>query len=102
MTNMTNFWRRLKYYGFGFLLGMLFLVFFFNNRGCSWLPGNRVKNTILDRLIVVSDETQMIMDQKGIKNDDLIEALNDGNVLFDESNKNDENKAYLIEKDGQK
>lgn len=99
---MTNFWRRLKYYGFGFLLGMLFLVFFFNNRGCSWLPGNRVKNTILDRLIVVSDETQALMQQKGIKDKDLIEVLNDGDVIFDESNKNEDDKVYLIEKDGKK
>jgi hypothetical protein len=97
---MTNFWRRLKYYGFGFLLGMLFLVFFFQNRGCSWLPANRVKNTVLDRLIVVSDETAAEMKRINVTNQDLINVLNDGDVDFKNSDKDSKSKVYRISKDG--
>lgn len=97
---MTNFWRRLKYYGFGFLLGLLFLVFFFQNRGCSWLPGNRVKNAVLDRLIVVTEETQEQFDRKGITKEEIINVLNDGEVDFGKSNKDNEDKVYVINKDG--
>lgn len=97
---MESLKRRLKYYGIGFGIGLLFVIFFFNNRGCSWLPGNRVKNTVLDRLIVVSLETQQKMEQRGMDEQDLLEVLNDGEVLFSESDKNSDSKIYLIEKDG--
>ncbi len=97
---MTNFWRRLKYYGFGFLLGMIFLVFFFQNRGCSWLPSNRVKNAVMDRLIVVSESTAADLKEKGISFDEVVQVLNDGDVDFGKSNKEGDDKVYLIEKDG--
>lgn len=96
----SNFLRRLKYYGMGFGLGIVFVFFFFQNRGCSWLPGNRVKNNILDRLIVVSEGTSSVMKEKGIDEEVLIQVLNDGDVIFGESDKNKESKVYKIEKDG--
>lgn len=81
-------------------MGLIFVIFFFRNRGCTWLPENRVKNTILDRLIVVSDETQAVLDQKKISHKDLVEVLNDGEVYFKKSDKNNDDKVYYIEKDG--
>jgi hypothetical protein len=62
--SMESLWRRLKYYGIGFGIGLVFVIFFFQNRGCSWLPSNRVKNSILDRLVVASDETLEILKKK--------------------------------------
>jgi hypothetical protein len=97
---MESFVRRLKYYGIGFGLGLVFVFFFFQNRGCTWTPSNRVKNTVLDRLIVVSDETKVKMDEKGISSDDIINVLNDGNVDFSISDKDKKDKVYLIEKEG--
>ena len=79
--------RRLKYYGFGFGLGLIFVFFFFQNRGCAWLPGNRVKNSILDRLVVVSDRTAADLKDQGISNAFILELLNDGDVLFDQRKK---------------
>jgi hypothetical protein len=99
---MSTIWRRLKYYGIGFGIGCIFVFFFFQNRGCSWLPSNRVKNSILDRLIVVSDSTESILKEKGISHDALIQVLNDGEVYFGESDKDDDDKVYVLEKDGLK
>ncbi|MCR9173667.1 MAG: hypothetical protein NXI10_14290 [bacterium] len=99
---MESFVRRLKYYGIGFGLGLVFVFFFFKNRGCSWTPSNRVKNTILSRMIVVSDDTKAIMDAKGISEKELVQVLNDGDIDFDASDKSRKNKKYLIEKDGVK
>lgn len=96
---MSTFFRRLKYYGIGFGMGLIFIFFFFQNRGCSWLPSNRVKNAILDRLIVVSDSTETILKQKGLSVKNIIEALNDGDVAFNESDKDHQSKMYIIEKD---
>ena len=63
---MKSWIKRLKFYGIGFGIGLFFVAFFFQNRGCSWLPSNRVKNAILDRLIVVSDETESTMKLKDL------------------------------------
>ncbi|MDX2361131.1 MAG: DUF4258 domain-containing protein [Crocinitomicaceae bacterium] len=97
---MENFLRRLKFYGVGFGFGMIFLFFFFQNRGCSWLPGNRVKNSILDRVLVVSDVTASIMEERGLGTDDIVAVLNDGDVDFDASDKEGDSKVYIVERDG--
>lgn len=99
---MQKFTKRLKYYGIGFGFGLIFVIFFFQNRGCSWLPSNRVKNSILDRVLVISDETSEQMKKSSVTNEELIQVLNDGDILFNESDKSDENKNYIIEKGGLK
>jgi hypothetical protein len=97
---MNTIWRRLKYYGIGFGLGLIFLIFFFQNRGCTWLPSNRIKNTILDRVIVVSEKTKQDMEGLNLSSEDIIQVLNDGDVEFKKSDKNSDDKVYLIEKEG--
>lgn len=93
---MESFTRRLKYYGIGFGLGLIFIFFFFSNRGCSWTPNNRVKNAVLDRLIVVSDITASQLREKGISYNEVIQALNTGDVDFSKSNTETDSKVYII------
>jgi hypothetical protein len=93
---MESFWRRLKYYGVGFLGGLVFVFVFFQNRGCSWLPANRVKNSLLDRVIVLSDEQQVKLSRMGLTLKDVKAALNDGDVEFSESKKKGKLKVYKI------
>lgn len=89
---MTSFWKRLKYYLIGFSLGLIFVVFFFQNRGCSWLPGNRVKNTLLDKVLVLPENQQNIMQQHGLTHDEIAQFLNLGDVEFSMSLK--DNNVY--------
>lgn len=96
---MDSIFRRLKYYGIGFGIGLIFVVFFFQNRGCSWLPGNRVKNSILDRVLVLPDTESAQLKKYGLTKKDLTLVLNDGEVLFDESKKSGNPKVYVIEKE---
>lgn len=98
----SSFLRRLKFYGIGFGLGLIFVFFFFQNRGCSWLPGNRVKNTVLERVMVVNDETAAAFAKKGLTEKDVIAALNSGSVLFGDSDKNNDSKVYIVEHEGNK
>ena len=79
---MTSFWKRLRYYMIGFGLGLVFVVFFFQNRGCSWLPANRVKNTLLDKVLVVQEDHSKIMEEHGLTNDEIAQFLNLGDVEF--------------------
>jgi len=96
---MDSFLRRLKYYGIGFSIGLLFVVFFFQNRGCSWLPANRVKNSILERVLVVPDAEMEILKAKGISKKDLIQVLNDGDVDFERSAKRGNPQVYELLKE---
>lgn len=93
---MDKFLNRLKYYGFGFGLGLIFVFLFFQNRGCSWLPTNRVKNSILDRLIVISEKEDSLLKSHKISKDDVINLLNTGDVNFDKSLKEGNTKIYFI------
>jgi hypothetical protein len=93
---MNKFINRLKYYGVGFGIGMVFVFFFFQNRGCSWLPKNRVKNSILDRALVVSTVEEKTLQAKGIKKSDIIELLNTGDVDFEKSATEGKTKIYYL------
>ena len=95
---MAGMVKRIKFYGIGFGIGLIFVAFFFSNRGCSWLPSNRVKNAILDRVLVVNEDTKTQMTSMGLSSDDLIQVLNDGDILFGESDKEESTKCYVIEK----
>lgn len=98
----SSFLRRLKFYGIGFGLGCVFVFFFFQNRGCAWLPGNRVKNSILDRVIVANDLEWEFMKSQGITKDEIINMLNEGDVDFKNSKKEGETQVYIIEKEFEK
>ena len=93
---MKNFLRRLKFYGIGFLIGLLFVFIFFQNRGCTWLPSNRVKNTIIGRVIVVNEKDHQQLKKLGISDKRIIHFLNDGTVDFGESKKQGNPKVYSI------
>ena len=99
---MKTFFDRLKIYAIGFGIGMVFVFFFFQNRGCSWLPDNRVKNSILDRVIVVQSEVEQQLKNKGINQKEIIALLNDGDVDFSKSKKDGLSKIYLLSKDNLK
>lgn len=96
---MKNFLRRLKFYGLGFGIGLVFVFFFFQNRGCTWLPSNRVKNTILGRVVVISEKDREALTAHGITNAEIVEFLNDGDVSFSESKKHGNPQVYSLSKD---
>ncbi|WP_343631481.1 hypothetical protein [Fluviicola sp.] len=96
---MKNFWRRLRLYGFGFGVGLIMVFFFFRNRGCTWLPENRVKNTFLGKVLVISDANQRIFDKQGLSDSLIVSFLNDGAIAFGSSKKQGNLKVYEIEKE---
>lgn len=95
---MNSFLRRLKYYGVGFGIGLLFVFFFFKNRGCTWLPGNRVKNTVLERVLVASAEDQAYFDRMHWSDSMIVSFLNDGDIEFGSSKKQGDPQVYVVSK----
>ncbi len=96
---MNNFFRRLKIYLIGFGIGLVFVFFFFRNRGCTWLPENRVKNTILGRVIVVSEKDASWLNEQGVDTKTIVSFLNDGNIAFGASKKQGNPQVYVISKE---
>ena len=85
----NTFLRRLFYYLIGVGIGLLFVFFVFGNRGCSWLPQNKVKETINHKILI---STSKKVSSKNFKQTFEVSAVN-----FEKSNKNSDFKTYLFE-----
>ena len=96
---MDSLLRRLKFYGIGFSIGLVFVLIFFQNRGCSWLPSNRIKNSFLDRVIVLPKNEANTLKKLHLTHKDIINVLNDGDVVFSKSLKKGKTKVYHLEKE---
>ena len=94
---MTNLYRRILYYGVGFGIGLVCVFFFFNNRGCSWLPENRVKEMVTERLIYIADSNLNILENLKIKEEELSSFLMNAEVIFSKSEKTSNPQIYHLE-----
>lgn len=81
----------------GVALGVLVSIFFFRNRGCGWLPQNRVLDKINSSVILRSDSIDCVLKCHKITDEDVFFLLRDGDVVFKESNTQVEPKLYVIE-----
>lgn len=94
---MEKFKHRIKFYLIGFAIGIIFMFLIFGNRGCSWLPGNRVKNMIAEKEIYVGDSILDLMNCANISNQIVYDLLNEnGEVEFDRSNTKSSPKVYFF------
>ena len=91
---MDNFWRRLKYYGIGFGIGLIFVIVLFRQKGCSWTPGNRVKSAILERIVFVDSTDIDFLNKHKIKAKDFQTFLENATVSFMESKRHVNEKIY--------
>ncbi len=95
---MNKFKHRIKYYLVGFAFGIAAVVFFFGQRGCTWLPGNRVKATISENKIVLGDSMQAVLDCLSPDSQPVYDLLNyEGDVDFSNSDTKSDHKVYIIE-----
>mgnify|MGYP003666106107 CR=1 FL=1 len=99
---MDSFLKRLKYYGIGFSMGLIFVIFFFQNRGCSWTPTNRIKTSILERIVVIPDSEKGFNTKDKELQKELLNYIENGEVDFGKSKKKDPNKFYKFDLKGQK
>ena len=88
-----NFIKRLTYFSGGFIIGLMFLMFFLSGKrtSCSYLPDARVKKNILKKSIVfenIKEKKDSIL---------IINTIHNGNVDFSKSNTSLENcKEYYF------
>ena len=98
----SKVWGRVKYYLIGLGMGLVVTFFVFGNRGCSWLPENRVKEQIQSGVLVRSDSMKCILECNEISDDFVFELIDKGEVLFSESQTKSDPKVYVIGYQGTK
>ena len=92
-----NFINRLSYFSGGFLIGLVFLMFFLSGKrtSCSYLPSSRVKKDI---------SRKNIKFQNLLKKEDsliLLNAIKQGDINFSKSNTSLKKcKEYYFEQNG--
>ena len=95
-----NFINRLTYFSGGFIIGLLFLMFFLSGKrtSCSYLPDARVKKDILKKSIIFKNYNS--------KKDSLIimNTISNGKVDFSKSNTSLDNckEYYFVNEDKMK
>ena len=92
-----NFTKRLTYFSGGFLIGLMFLLFFLSGKktSCSYLPSSRVKKDVMKKNIIFNDTNYKI------DSITIVNSILNGNVNFSKSNtsKKDCNEYYFENED---
>jgi hypothetical protein len=94
---MKDFFRRLKYYGLGFGVGIIMVMALFDNKGCSWFPSNRVKDNLFNRMIVVNETNSHQIKEQGFSEPQFLKTIQNGSVDFGKSKKQGLDKVYRID-----
>lgn len=82
-----TFGKRLGFYGFGFTIGIILLLFFLNqkNSGCDYMPNARILKLIRNKPLNYSDKALEAMKTLKIDSLDINKILIDGEVDFSKS-----------------
>jgi hypothetical protein len=94
---MESFWRRLRYYGLGFGLGLILTFGIFNTRGCSWTPENRVKDAMNKRVWILDMQkvNSFYKDHK-LNDAKFYRLMQDADISFTKSIRSGRHKVYDI------
>jgi len=78
---------RFMYYGFGFTMGIILLLFFLNgkNASCNFFPNERVLHMLNKKQRIYSDEVLQLMNSKKIDSTAIAILLENGDVDFSKS-----------------
>lgn len=93
---MENFFKRLKYYGIGFGIGLLFVIFLFREKGCSWTPENRVKDSVLQKIVFVDSLDSVYLSKMNVNASALQTIIKGGKISFLDSKRSGNEKIYVF------
>lgn len=95
-----KFSQRFAYYGFGLLIGTIFLYFFWDKKNATfdYFPNDRVLKNIRTDVHLYSDEATESMKEIGLDTLDISAILRYGNVDFKKSSPREKPcKTYVID-----
>ncbi len=79
--------KRFGFYGFGFALGIIFLIFFLNEKdvGCDYLPNARILKLLREKPLAYSDAAINNMQNLKIDSTSIKNILFEGDIDFSKS-----------------
>ncbi|MDY7394180.1 hypothetical protein UMM65_02925 [Aureibaculum sp. 2210JD6-5] len=79
--------RRFVFFGFGFSLGIILLLFFLNGKeaSCNYFPNARMLEILRSKHRVFDAEVYQIMNNKNIDSTEVAEMLLNGDIDFSKS-----------------
>ncbi|AXG74552.1 DUF4258 domain-containing protein [Flavobacterium arcticum] len=95
-----KFKYRLAYYLFGAVIGVMFLIFFLDNKKAEfcYLPNCRVLKNIRSKGMTISPEAQKKLNERWVTIDDVKACTENGDVIFSKSkDKYKGGTIYIIE-----
>ena len=90
---MMNFYKKIKFFSFGLLIGTFFLIAMLNGKklSCNYGPESRVINNLKQKKWIFDNEI------KALDSLNLIEFLENSKVVFNKSNtRKDSCKVYYL------
>lgn len=96
---MESFVRRLKYYGLGFGIGLIAVFLIFGNRACNWGPKQRIKTSILERVVVINELNDSIKNSLKLSDSEVMDLIEKMDIDFSESKKDNPLKVYKFTSD---
>ncbi|MCW3102852.1 MAG: hypothetical protein JWO09_1292 [Bacteroidetes bacterium] len=84
----TDLYRRLRFYGFGFVLGCLAVSIIFKGRGCK-LPGSAKLEELSYQKLELSVHGECRMKCRNITEAEIRDVLKTGKINYDKSNVHD-------------
>lgn len=82
-----NLKRRFTFFGFGFFLGIIALMFFLNgkNASCNYFPNARMLEILRNKERGYTEEVREIMTEKQVDSADIALFLSHGDIDFSKS-----------------
>lgn len=84
----SDLYRRLRFYGFGFLLGILVVSMVYKGKGCQ-MPGSRKLEELSVQHLELTKHGECRMACRGISLDEIKALLKSGKINYDKSNVHD-------------
>jgi len=84
----SDLFRRFRFYGFGFLLGILLVSMVYKGRGCE-MPGSRKLAELEYQKLVLTQHGECRMKCRNITEAEIKAVLRSGKINYDKSNVRD-------------
>lgn len=89
--------KRILYYLIGFGIGLILTIILFQGRGCEWTPGNRVKTSLQNSKILISNYEKCLLKCMSIPDETIFEMVNHGDVDFGKSDTKNSIQTFIVD-----
>lgn len=91
-----RFLKRLRLYGFGFLVGTLFVVFLFKDRFPESVDGEKLRESFKEDSLVLAPQAERKLDSLGLSVKSFQDSLLQGDFTLPEDQREDRHGFFIL------